>query len=111
MGGSVSGFVGEEVLGNGGAGEFLAQQAGKEQQRAAWSITRHDVLGLPRVAGDQDDTADGLAPNLTDVVLEEAVVAVGPANLCSWRSYSERMVTTTDRTASAPCTNLPIEGS
>ena len=93
------------MLGKRGAGELLVQQAGKEQQRAAWPVTRHDVLGLPGgVAGDQDDTADGLAADLSDVVLEEAVLAAGAANLCSWRSYSERMATTIDRTASAPCT-------
>ena len=44
------------------SGELLAQQAGKEQQRSARPVTRHNVLGLPGgVAGDEDDTADGLA--------------------------------------------------
>jgi hypothetical protein len=70
-----------------GAGELLAQQARQEQQRAAWPVTRHDLLGLPGgVAGDQDDTADGLAADLSDVVLEEAVVAVVP---CTAPSNSE----------------------
>jgi hypothetical protein len=66
----------------GGAGELLAQQAGKEQQRAAWPVTRHDVLGLSGgVEGDWDDTADGLAVDLSDVVLKETVVAVGACEL------------------------------
>ena len=70
------------MLGDRGAGELLAQQAGKEQQRAAWPVTRHDVLGLPGgVTGDQDDTADGLTVDLSNVVLEEAVVAVGAGEL------------------------------
>jgi len=43
IGSSVSGLAGGEVLGNGGPGELLAQQAGKEQQRAAWPVTRHDA--------------------------------------------------------------------
>ena len=78
IGSSVSRLAGGEVPGNGGPGELLAQQAGKEQQRAAWPVTRHDVLRLPGVvAGDEDDTADGLAADLSDVVLEEAVVGVG----------------------------------
>jgi len=64
------------VLGNGGTGEFLAQQAGQEQQRTAWPVSRDNVLGLPGcIAGDQDYTADGLAADLSDVVLEKAVVA------------------------------------
>src|SRR6266568_1400156 len=62
----------------GGAGELLAQQAGQDQQRAAWPVVRRDVPGLPGgVAGNQDDRADGLAADLSGVVLEEAVVAVG----------------------------------
>ena len=78
MGGPVSGLAGGEVLGIGGVGELLAHQAGQEQQRTAWPVVRHDVLGLPGgVAGDQDDTADGLAADLSGVVLEEAVVAGG----------------------------------
>src|SRR5712691_732238 len=76
--GSVSGLAGGEVLGMGGVGELLAHQAGQQQQRAAWPVVRHDVLGLPGgVAGDQDDRADGLAADLSGVVLEEAVVADG----------------------------------
>jgi len=82
MGRSVSRLAGSEVLGIGGAGELLAQQAGQEQQRAAWPVARHDVLGLPSVvAGDQDDTADGFAADLSDVVLEEAVLAAGAGKL------------------------------
>src|SRR5690242_1920580 len=57
-----SGLPAGEVLGNRGAGELLSQQTGKEQQRAAWPVTRHDVLGLPGgVIVDQDDAADRLA--------------------------------------------------
>jgi hypothetical protein len=40
-------LVGQEVLGNGGAGELLVHQAGEEQQRVAWPVVHHDVLGLP----------------------------------------------------------------
>ena len=66
------------MLGQGGAGELLAHQAGQEQERGAWPVVRHDVLGLPGgVAGNQNDTADGLAADLSGVVLEEAVVADG----------------------------------
>src|SRR6266550_1352812 len=65
----VSGLPVGEVLGNSGAREPLTQQTGKEQQRAAWPVTRHDVLGLPGgVIGDQDDTADRLAVDLSYVV-------------------------------------------
>src|SRR5262249_52586675 len=72
------GLAGGEVLGIGGAGELFAHQAGQAQQRAAWPVVRHDVLGLPGgVAGDQDDTADWLAAQLCRVVLEEAVGADG----------------------------------
>ena len=40
------------------------------------------MLGLPGgVTGDQDDTADGLTVDLSDVVLEEAVVAVRASEL------------------------------
>jgi hypothetical protein len=40
------------------------------------------VLGLPGVvAGHQDDTADGLAADLSDVVLEEALLAAGAGEL------------------------------
>ena len=93
------------MLGYGGAGELLRQQAGKEQHGTAWPVTRHDLFRLPGgVEADQDDTADGLATDLCDVVLEKAVVAKGAAYLNSCRSYSERMVITTDRTAAAPCT-------
>jgi len=61
---------------------FLRSRRDSEQQRAAWPVIRHDALGLPGgVAGDQDDTADGLAADLSDVVLEEAVVAVGASEL------------------------------
>src|SRR5258708_37477957 len=75
---SVSRLAGGEMTGDRGAGELLAQQAGKVDQRAAWPVTRHDVLGLPGgVTGDQNDTADGLTVDFGDVVLEEAVVAVG----------------------------------
>src|SRR5713226_9636455 len=73
-----SGLAGEEVLGVGGAGEFFGHQAGQEQQRAPWPVVRRDVLGLPGgVASDQDDTADGLAADLSGVVLKEAVAAHG----------------------------------
>src|SRR6266550_4332082 len=78
----VSGLPVGEVLGNSGAREPLTQQTGKEQQRAAWPVTRHDVLGLPGgVIGDQDDTADRLAVDLSYVVLEEAVVTVRASEL------------------------------
>src|SRR5438552_3541102 len=51
-------------------------------KRAAWPVTRHYVLGLPGgVIGDQHDTADRLAVDLSDVVLEEAVVAVRASEL------------------------------
>src|SRR5713226_1178692 len=77
-----SGLAREEVLGVGGAGEFFAHQAGQEQQRAPWPVVRRDVLGLPGgVASDQDDTADGLAADLSGVVLEPAVVAAGTGEL------------------------------
>src|SRR5258705_7453877 len=73
-----SGVAFTEVLSNGGAGELLAQQAGKVHQRGAGPVTRHDALGLPGgVTGDQDDTADGLTVDFGDVVLEETVVAIG----------------------------------
>src|SRR5215470_2916463 len=82
MGRSVSGLAGGEALGIGGTVELLAQQAGQEQQRTAWPVARHDVLGLPGVvADDQDNTADGLAADLSDVVLEEAVLATGAGKL------------------------------
>src|SRR5205823_14632327 len=97
-------LAGGEVLGIGGVGELLAHQAGQEQQRAAWPVVRHDVLGLSGgVAGDQDDTADGLAADLSGVVLKPAVVAVGAGEVELWWSYSVRMVTTIVRTACAPC--------
>jgi hypothetical protein len=80
VGTSVSGLAGDEVL----AAELLAQQAGDEQQRAARPVVHHDVLSLSGVAGNQDDNAYGLAADLSGVVLEEAVVAVGPAKLHSW---------------------------
>src|SRR6266446_2411911 len=78
----VSGLPGGEVLGNRSARELLTQQTGKEQQRTAWPVSRHDVLGLPGgVIGDQHDTADRLAVDLSYVVLEEAVVAVRASEL------------------------------
>src|SRR6266550_3248550 len=71
-----------EVLGDRGARELVTQQTGKEQKRAAWPVTRHDVLGLPGgVIGDEHHTADGLAVDLSDVVLEEAVVTVRASEL------------------------------
>ena len=40
------------------------------------------MLGLPGgVTRDQDDTANGLTVDLGDVVLEEAVIAVGAGEL------------------------------
>src|SRR6266480_1929554 len=70
----VSGLPVGEVLGNSGAREPLTQQTGKEQQRAAWPVTRHDVLGLPGgVIGDEYNTADRLAVDLSNVVLQKAV--------------------------------------
>jgi hypothetical protein len=40
-------------------------------------VVHHDVLGLPGgVAGNHPDNAEGLAADLSGVVLEEAVVAV-----------------------------------
>jgi len=40
------------------------------------------VLSLPSgVTGDQDDTAEGLTADLSDVVLEEAVGAIGTSKL------------------------------
>src|SRR5215471_3338676 len=66
-----------KVLGNGGAGEFICQQAGEVHHRGAWPITRYDALGLPSgVALDQHDTADWIAADFSDVVLEPAVLAV-----------------------------------
>ena len=61
VGPSVSGLAGGEVLGQRGVSELLAHQPGQEQQRGAWPVVCHNVLGLPdSVAGDQDDTADRL---------------------------------------------------
>ena len=71
-----------EVLSNRTAGEFLAKQAGKEQQGPEWPITRDDMLGLADgVTGDQDHAANRLTVDLGDVVLEEAVVAARPGEL------------------------------
>jgi hypothetical protein len=36
-----------ECLPKAGAGELLAHQAGEVQERAAWPVVHHDVLGLP----------------------------------------------------------------
>ena len=48
-----------------------------------------DVLHLPvGVEGDEVEASDRLAVNLGGVVLDESVVAPGPAKLKSWRSYS-----------------------
>jgi hypothetical protein len=48
-------------------------------------VVHHDVLGLPAgIAGNQDHNAGGLAADLSGVVLDEAVVAVGPPKLNSW---------------------------
>src|SRR5262249_5578575 len=75
---ATSGLAGGEVLAVGSAGELLAHQTGQEQQRAAWPVARHDVLGLPGgVSSDQNDTADRLAADHGRVVLEETVVAHG----------------------------------
>src|ERR1700733_3140559 len=75
---AVSGLAGEEVLGIGGAGELLAHQVGQEQQRTAWPVVRGDVLGLPGgVPGHEDGTANRFAADLSCVVLEPAVLAVG----------------------------------
>src|SRR5215510_13466249 len=64
------------------AGELLADKAGKEQNGAAGTIVRRDVPSLPgRVPGDQDGAAEGLAADLRDVDLEEAVLAVGAGEL------------------------------
>jgi hypothetical protein len=61
---------------------FSPSRREKSSSEPAWPVTRHDVLGLPGgVAGDQDDTADGLAADLSDVVLEEAVIAIRPSEL------------------------------
>lgn len=58
--GTGSGLAGEEVLGQGGACERLAQQARDEQHRAAWPMVDYDVLGLPGgIAGNRDDDAGG----------------------------------------------------
>lgn len=59
----VSGLVGgEEVLGEGGAGELLVHLAGEEQQRVAWPMEHREFLGLSDgVAGDRDDNLHGLA--------------------------------------------------
>jgi hypothetical protein len=79
---SVLGLVGEKVLGKGGASELFVHQAGEEQQRLAWPMVHHDVQGLPvGVAGHRADDAEGLALDLRGVVLEEAVVAVGPSKV------------------------------
>ena len=69
----------DPVPGQVGTGEVLAEQPGDEQDRAARPVVDHDVLSLAgRVAVDLDDHAGGLAADRGDVVLEEAVVAVGP---------------------------------
>src|SRR5215217_3355138 len=70
-------LVGEEVFGDGGAGELLVHQTGEEQQRVAWPVIHHEVLGLPSgIASDRDDYVEGLASHLCGVVLQETVVAV-----------------------------------
>src|SRR5215510_2706608 len=74
---SASDLAGGKVLGNRRPGEFPRQQAGEAHDRSAWPITRYDMLGLPSVVAlDQYDTADWLAANFGDVVLEPAVVPV-----------------------------------
>src|ERR671932_1303086 len=78
MGASVSWLAVSEVGAIGGAGELFAQQARQEQQRAARPVARRDVLGLPvGIAAYQDNSADGLATDCSDVVLEKAVFAAG----------------------------------
>src|SRR5215475_840742 len=77
LGASVSGLVGEEVVGKAGASELLMHQVGEEQQRIAWPVVYHDVLGLPGgVAGDGDDDFERLALDLRGVVLEKTIIAV-----------------------------------
>src|SRR5262245_27242421 len=69
--------AGDEEPGEWGAGERLAHQAGQEQDRAAWPVVHHDVLGLPGgVALDRDHNGGGLALDRSGVLLDEAVVAV-----------------------------------
>lgn len=93
------------MLGNGGTRELLTQQASEVHHRGARPIARHDVLGLAGVVAiDQNDTTERLAVDFSDVVLDPAVVGIGPTNLNSWRSYNDLMVSTTDRTLSAPTT-------
>ena len=67
---------------------MLAHQPGQMRQCGPGPVVGHDVLCLPGgVAGDQDDVADLLATaDLGGVVLEEAVLAVGPAKLNCWDS-------------------------
>jgi hypothetical protein len=63
-----------------------------------------DVLRLPfGVEGDQVQAPEWFAANLGGVVLDEAVVAPGPAKVKSWRSYSSRTPPMTARMASGPC--------
>src|SRR6516165_1215371 len=81
MGTYISGLAGE-ILGNRCSGELLGQQASEEDNRATGPIARHDVLGLPgSVEGGEEDAADRFAADLSDVVLEETVLAAGAGEL------------------------------
>lgn len=52
------------------------------EQRAAWAIAGDDVLGFSHViAGDQHDVSNGVPADVGDVVLQEAVLAVGTGEL------------------------------
>src|SRR5262245_1398339 len=71
-------LVGKEVLGKERTSELLVHQSREEQQRVAWPVVHHDVLGLPGdVAGDRDDDAEELALDLRGVILKKTIVAVG----------------------------------
>jgi len=105
QGSVVLGIAGEEELGIRGLGYLLTHQAGQEQQRAARPVVRGDVLGLTgSVTPDHDGAADRLAADMSCVVLEPAVVAVGAGEVellvlvqradraddCSNRVWAER---------------------
>ena len=92
------------VLGQVGAVELFPQHAGERQQRTAWPVVDHHLLGLPGgIERDPDDDIGVNAANLRVVVLDEPVVADRSANLNSCSSYSSRAVPTMALTSSGPC--------